>query len=301
MNEVTTVGFSKDYGRGRGAFDISFDVNKGEIFGFVGTNGSGKTTTIRGLMGFIRPDKGAAYVKGMDSWHNSREIKKYIGYVPGEIAFPDLRTGRDFLQIQSRMLKVKDSSYADNLIARLNLNVSANLRTMSKGMKQKTAIVNALMADPEILVLDEPSTGLDPLMRSIFTDIIMEEKAKGKTIFMSSHIFQEIEDTCDRLALIRDGRVVDIADMNAIRNHGVRTFKIEFMSLDGLLEFLKNNSFSVQELRRSQNQVLVGVESSDVSCLFNTIKDIEIKFISEIKYTLEKYFDKVFKGTVSNE
>ena len=152
------------------------------MLGFVGTNGSGKTTTIRSILGFIKPTDGTAYVNGLSSWEHSSEIVKNIGYVPGEIAFPDLKTGIDFLKSQAEFLGLKDMSYANQLIERLQLDPRANLKRMSKGMKQKTALVAALMADLPIIILDEPTTGLDPLMRVAFLDILKEEHAKGKTI-----------------------------------------------------------------------------------------------------------------------
>ena len=163
------------------------------MFGFVGTNGAGKTTTIRHLMGFLKPQSGSATINGLDCWKDSAEIKKWIGYIPGEIAFPDAPTGTDFLKKQAELLGLKDMSYADSIIKKLQLDPTAKLKRMSKGMKQKTAIVAAFMADPDILILDEPTTGLDPLMRKEFISILDEEKKKGKTILMSSHMFDEVE------------------------------------------------------------------------------------------------------------
>ena len=184
---------TKDYGDGRGIFDLNLSIEKGEVFGFVGTNGAGKTTTIRHLMGFLKPQSGSATINGLDCWKDSAEIKKWIGYIPGEIAFPDAPTGTDFLKRQAELLGLKDMSYAESIIKKLQLDPTAKLKRMSKGMKQKTAIVAAFMADPEILILDEPTTGLDPLMRKEFISILDEEKKKGKTILMSSHMFDEVE------------------------------------------------------------------------------------------------------------
>ena len=186
-------------------------MKKGETFGFVGTNGSGKTTTIRNIMGFIKPQKGHVSVLGQHAWEKSYEIKSHVSYIPGEIAFPDLNNGITFLKNQAELLGLKSMDYANYLIKKLQLDPSANLKRMSKGMKQKTAIVAALMSDKEILILDEPTTGLDPLMRETFIELIFEQKAKGKTILMSSQMFDELEQTCDRVALIYNGRIVDIA------------------------------------------------------------------------------------------
>ena len=156
MSVIKLDHLTKDYGEGRGVFDLNLDIEQGEMMGYVGTNGSGKTTTIRNILGFLRPTKGAAYVHGLEAWTHSSEIVKRIGYVPGEIAFPDLSTGTEFLKSQAGFLGVESMEYANLLIERLQLDPRAPLKRMSKGMKQKTAIVAALMANPEILVLDEP-------------------------------------------------------------------------------------------------------------------------------------------------
>jgi ABC-2 type transport system ATP-binding protein len=155
MAEINVRNLTKDYGNGKGIFDINLEIEKGEIFGYAGTNDSGKTTTIRHIMGFLNPDKGNAFVHGKDSWKDAYAIKKLVGYVPGEIAFPDIDTGSRFLKIQAELLGVKNMGYTNELIKKLQLDTSANLKRMSKGMKQKTAIVAAFMSDPEILILDE--------------------------------------------------------------------------------------------------------------------------------------------------
>ena len=179
MSVIEIENLTKDYGCGRGIFGVNLTINQGEMVGFVGTNGSGKTTTIRNILGYVRPTSGSVKVNGLSSWENSSEIAKWVGYVPGEIAFPDLPTGIDFLKCQAEFYGLKDMSYANELIERLQLDPRANLKRMSKGMKQKTALVAALMNDAPIIILDEPTTGLDPLMRVTFLDIIKKEHEKG--------------------------------------------------------------------------------------------------------------------------
>lgn len=280
---------TKDYGSSRGVFNENLVINKGEMIGFVGTNGSGKTTTIRSILGFIKPTSGSAYVNGMESWQNQAEISKLVGYVPGEIAFPDLSTGIDFLKSQAGFLKLEDLSYANELIEKLQLDPRANLKRMSKGMKQKTALVAALMNNAPIIILDEPTTGLDPLMRDAFLEIIKAEHKKGKTIFMSSHMFEEMEQTCDRVAMISNGHIVDIADMNAIRNRKENDFKIEFNNQSDYNKF-QTLGFKIIRLQDQYNQVTVEVRDDDINDLFKNLKGFDVKFISEVKYTLEKYF-----------
>ena len=292
METIEIKDLTKDYGSGRGVFDINLTIKKGEMVGFVGTNGSGKTTTIRSLMGFIKPTNGHVYVNGLESWENASEISKHIGYVPGEIAFPDLPTGTAFLKSQAEYFNLKDMSYANELVSRLQLDPRANLKRMSKGMKQKTALVAALMNNADILILDEPTTGLDPLMRDSFLEIIKEEHKKGKTIFMSSHMFNEMEDTCDRVALISDGHIIDIADMNEIRNRPCKDFKIEFNSAKDYEKF-KKMDYTIVRDQKQYSQVTVNIKNEEINKLFSDLKAFDVKFISEVRYTLEKYFKEI--------
>ncbi len=295
MSVIEVENLTKDYGYGKGVFGVNFSINEGEMVGFVGTNGSGKTTTIRSILGFIKPTKGEARVNGLNSWEHSSEIIKNVGYVPGEIAFPDLKTGVDFLNSQKEFLKLDDMSYANELIERLQLDPRANLKQMSKGMKQKTALVAALMNDAPIIVLDEPTTGLDPLMRATFLDIIKEEHKKGKTIFMSSHNFEELEGTCDKVALINDGRVIDVCDMNLINNPAEKEFKIEFNSESDYGKFLKE-PYKVTRTQDNYNQATIKIGADDTAKLLKTLNGYDVKFISEIPYTLEKHFKEVLKS-----
>lgn len=301
MTEVIELkNLTKDYGEGRGIFNIDLTIYKGEMLGFAGTNGSGKTTTIRNIMGFLKPTDGAAYVNGLEAWSHSSEIVKHIGYVPGEIAFPDLATGTDFLKSQAEFLGVSDMEYAEHIIEKLQLDPRAPLKRMSKGMKQKTAIVAALMADPEIIILDEPTTGLDPLMRDAFLEIIRNEHARGKTIFMSSHMFGELETTCDRVALIRDGHIADIAVMEDIRNRSVKEYKIEFVEEEDYRKF-KGAGYMIIRDQPQYRQVTVSTDGAGLNRLFCDLTDYNIKFISEVKYNLEKHFKTVLNGEKENK
>ena len=292
MSVIEIKNLTKDYGSNQGIFDINLNIEKGEMIGFVGTNGSGKTTTIRNIMGFIKPTSGQVLVNNKSSWEHASEIVKDIGYVPGEIAFPDLKTGIDFLKCQAEFLNMKNMDYANELIERLQLDPHANLKRMSKGMKQKTALVAALMNDAPIIILDEPTTGLDPLMRVTFLDIIKEEHKKGKTIFMSSHMFEELETTCDRVALINDGHIIDVVNMDDIRNRPIKDFKIEFKSTDDYKNFLKEK-YVITRKQKQYNQVTISINAKETGELLKTLKNYDVKFISEIPYTLEKHFKKV--------
>lgn len=293
MSVIETDELTKDYGDGRGIFGINLKIEEGETVGFAGTNGSGKTTTIRSILGFIKPTGGSVSVNGLSSWEHSSEIVKKVGYVPGEIAFPDLKTGTAFLKSQAEFLSLKDMTRANELIERLQLDPRASLKRMSKGMKQKTALVAALMNDAPIIILDEPTTGLDPLMRVSFLDIIREERAKGKTIFVSSHMFEELETTCDKVALISDGKIADIADMNEIKNRKVKDFKIEFNLHSDYTKFLSENSFEITRTQEQYSQVTAAVPVGKTGELLKTLKNYNVKFVSELPYTLENHFKKI--------
>lgn len=292
MSLIELNKLTKDYGSGRGIFDIDLKIEQGEMMGFVGTNGSGKTTTIRNILGFLKPTSGSAFVNGLSSWEHSSEIVKNIGYVPGEIAFPDLPTGIDFLKSQAEFLGLENMDYANELIEKLQLDPRANLKRMSKGMKQKTALVAALMNDAPIIILDEPTTGLDPLMRVTFLDIIRKEHERGKTIFMSSHSFEELENTCDRVALISDGHIVDIADMDKIRNNPIKEFKIEFHNEKDYRSFI-GEGYEITRLQDEYNQASIKIPADKTSELLKKLHAYDVKFIAEISYTLEKHFKEI--------
>lgn len=294
MNSLT-----KDYGYGRGIFDISLCVKQGETFGFAGINGAGKTTTIRHLMGFLRPESGTASIRGMDCWKDAAKIKRCISYVPGEIAFPDDGTGETFLMRQIEMAGQGNIEHCRDLCDRLQLDMSASLKSMSKGMKQKTAIIAALMREAEILIMDEPSTGLDPLMREIFLELIDEQKAKGRTIFMSSHVFEEMERTCDRVALIKDGKIVTIADMNEIRHNQDKSYKIQFKDESSYRQFSLLNYHAVN-IKPHQFQLTVNINDGEIGRLVNDLKVCNVLFFKEMKHSLEERFYEIFKEDKGN-
>lgn len=293
---ISVHNLTKDYGKGRGIFDINFDIPRGTVFGYCGTNGSGKTTTLRHLMGFIKPDKGTATIKGLDCLENSEAIKKFVGYVPGEIAFPAVANGSDFLRIQAELVGLTDFSKAERLINAFQLDPTANLKRMSKGMKQKTALVAAFMHSPEIIILDEPTTGLDPLMREVFINLIKEEKARGATIIMSNHMFDELEETCDQVAFIKDGHIVEIVDLDKIHKRPFREYDITFADEESYNEVSK---LAGENLLASDPQHLVltiRVNVKDMKKAATILKNIKVVGMKEKQFTLESYFMKEIGG-----
>ena len=286
---------TKDYGKKRGIFDMSLEVEKGEIYGFVGVNGAGKTTTIRHMMGFLTPDEGTVTINGLDANKSSAEVKRYVSYIPGEINFPGNSTGEDFIKNQIYLSGRGDWEYAENVIDQLQLDAKANVRAMSKGMKQKTAIVSAFASDADILIMGEPTTGLDPLMRDIFIELLKEEKAKGKTIFMSSHIFQEVEEVCDRVAIIRDGMIIDVIDMKDIRYNKMKTYKMEFKSIEDF-EHFRSLGYDLHRVKVDDLQLNIMIHDQDINRLIQDLKNFNLVYFKEIKVTFEDYVTQVFKG-----
>lgn len=229
MSVIEISHITKDYGSRRGVFDVSFSVKEGEVLGFLGPNGAGKTTTIRQLMGFIRPDSGTLSILSMDCFKDADKIEKSLGYLPGEIAFMDAMSGMEFIHFVGKMKGMKDFKRAEELMEMFELNAAGKLKKMSKGMKQKIGIVCAFMnTEANILILDEPTSGLDPLMQNRFVELILEEKKKGKTILMSSHMFEEIERTCDRAVIIRQGEVVAIEEMEKLKEGRQKILEVTF-------------------------------------------------------------------------
>lgn len=230
MNTISMEHLSRDYGEGKGIFDISFHVKQGEVFGFLGPNGAGKTTTIRHLMGFLKPKSGTCMINEKDCWKEREKIQKELGYIPGEISFFDDMSGTEFLKFITKYRKTGTDNRQKELLERFELDPKGKIRKMSKGMKQKLGIVTAFLHDPAILILDEPTSGLDPLMQNRFIDLIAEEKKRSKTILMSSHIFEEVERTCDRIGIIRKGKMVAVDSASALRERHICTYTVTLES-----------------------------------------------------------------------
>ena len=296
MNNIITVNsMTKDYGNGRGIFDFNFSVRRGEIFGLVGTNGSGKTTTLRHLMGFLKPDSGSCEIAGMNCWKCPKEIMKKVGYVPGEIDFPDVGNGTSFLKIQAQFLGVKDMSYTNRLVNMFKLDTDAPLKRMSKGMKQKTALIAAFMAKPDILLLDEPSTGLDPLMRDTLIELILEQRDRGTTVFMSSHIFKALEDTCDRVAFIHNGKMIDMVSRDMYDLSLPKQYRIGFEERSDYQSFIQTGEFEIIRQNDKYKHLIIAVGNRDVNKLFSELVKYDIRYIKYVPYTLEMYYTEVLE------
>ncbi len=242
---IEVENLTKSYGSKRGILDVSFQVEEGEVFGFLGPNGAGKTTTIRLLMALLHADAGTARIAGLDCWRQSVEIKRLIGYLPGELSLDPNLTGGQILEYFGHLRGGIDQAYLKQLIARLDCDPSRKFRQYSSGNKRKIGIIQAFMHRPRLLILDEPTSGLDPLNQQELDRMVKEVRDDGRTIFLSSHILGEVEQTCTRVGIIREGQLVrvgGIAELKDIKRHEIMiTFANAvpaeaFKTLDGVVE-----------------------------------------------------------------
>lgn len=234
---IRTEKLTKYYGRQRGIEDLELEVDQGEVFGFLGPNGAGKTTTIRTILDLIRPTTGRAFVFGIDSHADPVGIHRRVGYIPGEFTLYDRLTGGQTIRYFASLRGGVDSAYQASLVARLDIDPSRRFREYSKGNKQKIGLVIALQHRPELLVLDEPTAGLDPLVQQTFYALVREAKAEGRTVFLSSHILSEVERTCDRVAIVRDGRLVKVDRVEAFRDLADHHVELRFAGSVPTAEF----------------------------------------------------------------
>lgn len=298
MAVVKVENLTKDFGHGRGIFNVNFEIQKGEVFGFLGPNGAGKSTTIRHLMGFTKPGHGRVEINGFDCTNKPQEVMKHVGYLPGEITLPEEMSGQQFIKMMKKMRGVKDDSYLNHLLTTFELTPKGSLKRMSLGEKRKLAVVVAFMTDPDILILDEPTSGLDPVMQEKFIQFMVEEKQRGKTILLSSHIFPEIEATCDRIAIIKEGKIVARVDATNIKNDNQKTYQLGFSSSKDLNLALEK--FQDAELISSLC-LEIKVVTSKLTEFFKQLRSLKIASINEKRFDLEKYFldfyrsDRVFE------
>lgn len=314
MNVLEVEHLTKDYGSGRGVFDVSFAVKEGEVFGFLGPNGAGKSTTIRHIMGFSKPDSGKTMIFGKDSFNHYYVILNRVGYIPGEIALPAGLTGYEFLKMMQDLQHIHNQEMLDKMLDLFKLEpnvLKGETKRMSLGVKRKLAVVTAFMSDPDVLILDEPTSGLDPVMQEVFIKFIEEEKNRGKTILLSSHIFSEVDATCDRIGIIKDGKIVSEFNANDLKHASIKTYRLTFINKDEYLKFANNysakkyeNIINVLEYNEEKNRVLVSVDDKNINKFISIVSEYSLDEFSNRKETLEDYFmkfykeDKDFKGVL---
>ena len=254
---IEIKGLTKSYGGKRGIVDVSLDVAEGEVFGFLGPNGAGKTTTIRLLMALLHADAGSARIAGLDCWQQSVEIKRLIGYVPGEPSLDPNLTGGQILEYFGHLRGGVDKAYLKQLIKRLDLDPNRKFRQYSTGNKRKVVLIQAFMHRPRLLILDEPTSGLDPLNQQEFDGMVLDARDEGRTVFLSSHVLSEVEKTCTRVGIIREGSLVKVGDIADLKD--IKRFEITisfahpvpagaFEKLDGVVEVETLNNGSAVRL-----------------------------------------------------
>lgn len=293
MNVIEVSHLTKDYGHQKGIFDVSFSISQGETVGFLGPNGSGKTTTLRHLVGFIRSHQGYAHIQGMDCFLESQKIQENLSYLPGEIAFMDEMTGLEFIYFIADMKNIKKKDKIQQLIDFLEFDPRGKIKRMSKGMKQKIGLVITFMSDADVLILDEPTSGLDPLMQNKFVELIKHAKQEGKTILMSSHIFEEVENTCDRVIMIKDGHIIAQKDMSELKNNRRKHFEITFEDIQTASLFQAKYPQSVQE----DCQVTLIVQGS-IESLLKELSQYHIIDMNVRSQSLEELFLHYYGGDI---
>lgn len=290
---INIQSIQKDYGNGKGVFDLSLHIPEGEVFGFLGPNGAGKTTTIRMLLGFIAPDAGQCHVNGLPSFAQRAKIMSDLGYVPAEINFFDGMNGMDFLKFMGKLRQMHDTSRRDELIRYLDIDTSVRISRMSKGMKQKIALVAAFMHRPRILVLDEPTSGLDPLMQHRFNEMIVQERDRGTTVFMSSHSFEEVGRTCSRIGIIRQGHLVAVENIGALHKSKQRRYMLTLAHAETADKLLERCPCKL--VARNGNMLTVSVNAEDINGFIKALGRFELTDICSETISLEELFMQYYK------
>ncbi len=297
MEKIVVDNLTKDYGHGRGVFDVSFKVNEGEVFGFLGPNGAGKSTTIRHLMGFSKPDNGQTKILGEESFGSYEKFMAKVGYLPGEIALPSGLSGWQFIEMMKKLKKADNDKWIGHLLNLFQLDPVGETKRMSLGDKRKLAIVTAFLNDPDVLILDEPTSGLDLEMQQTFIEFIKNEKARGKTILLSSHIFSEVEATCDRIAIIKEGKIVSEFLASDFKHNNDKIYQITFKNNRDKMLFVSalTDKENLKILGEEINSLTISVNDRNINELIQVIASYKISDFVQIKESLEEYFMKYYK------
>lgn len=295
MPVIETRGLTKDFGRHRGIFDLDLEVEKGSVHGFLGPNGAGKSTTLRLLMDFLRPTSGGARIFGRDVRQWSIGIRERVGYLPGDLALPEHLTGRRFLEDSAAVRRRHvDPAYRARLVHALDAQLQPKIRTLSKGNKQKLALIDALQHQPQLLILDEPTDGLDPVLRHRVHDLLREHTAEGGTVFLSSHVVHEIQTTCDQVSIVLDGRLrhsARIADLLAEEPAKVQaTLPTARTSIQGL-----RSTDGVDNVFRSGNAIRFEVQGSILPAMQALLR-MKAKDVAVKQHDLEETFLRLYEG-----
>ncbi|WHZ56146.1 ABC transporter ATP-binding protein [Metabacillus hrfriensis] len=286
MNVIEIKNLTKTYGKARGISDISFNVEQGEIFGFIGPNGAGKSTTIRTLLSLIYPTSGSATIFGKDCVQSGPEIKKEIGYLPSEVFYYENMKVKDLLKYSASFYKKDCSKRIKELAEIMDLDLNKKIDDLSLGNKKKVGIVQGLLHEPKLIILDEPTSGLDPLMQQNFFELLEEENKKGATILFSSHILNEVQRLCNRVAIIKEGKIVTVEKISTLQENTYKKFKIEAKLK---LEPTYFNLTGVNNLE-VKNNVASFIFKGNINTVMKKIADIEITNLWIEEPDLEEIF-----------
>ena len=287
---ISVTNLTQLYRNGKGVFDLTFTVEEGEVFGYLGPNGAGKTTTIRNLLGFMNANGGSATIMGKDCRARAAELQNDIGYLPGEIEFFENMTGIEFLTLIGDLRRMNATARRDDLIDRFELDPSGRINRMSKGMKQKLAVVTAFMHDPSVYILDEPTSGLDPFMQNVFMNLLRSEKERGKTVLMSSHIFEEVQRICDRAGIVKEGRLVTVEDVQSL---GAARQKSYVVTLADPSDVARLREANVDLEPISEHRVVVTVRNN-YRDLFRALSRCDVQGLESRSESLEDVFMKYY-------
>lgn len=287
MNVIEIKNLTKNYGSSRGITDVSFNVEEGEVFGFIGPNGAGKSTTIRTLLSLIHPTSGSATIFGKDSLKCAPEIAKEIGYLPSEVFYYDKMKVIDLLKYSASFYKKDCSKRIEELAEIMDLDLNKKIDDLSFGNKKKVGIVQGLLHEPKLIILDEPTSGLDPLMQQKFFDLLKEENKKGTTILFSSHILSEVQKLCDRVAIIKEGKIITVEKISTLKENNHKKIKIEtinnidknYFNIEGVSNLeVKDNTVSFL-FRGNINLIMKKLSSIELSNLWIDEPDLEEIFM----------------------
>ena len=284
---------TKRYGHARGVEELAFSVHQGEVFGFLGPNGAGKTTTIRLLLDLIRPTSGRFEIFGMDAQRDSLEIRRRLGYLPGDLRLYERLTGQQVLGYFASLRGMRDLGDAPALVDRLNVDLTRPIRTLSRGNRQKIGLIQALMHRPELLVLDEPTTGLDPLVQATVSELLRAVVADGRTVFLSSHALPEVQRVADRVAVIREGRLALVETVEGLRSRAFTRVEATFDAAPAPAAFA--DLTGVRELARHGAVVLFALEGS-IDPLIKSLARFEVRALDVHEADLEDVFLELYRG-----
>jgi len=289
MNEyaIETEALTVFYGKHRGIVDVDMKIPTGEVFGFLGPNGAGKTTTLRVLIDVIRPTHGRASVFGLDCQKDGVALRERIGYLPGELSLPRNMRGQQYLKIlDSLRSQPADPVYLNDLCERLDLDTSRKIRDYSAGNKQKLGLVMAMMSKPDLLMLDEPTNGLDPLIQQVVLELVDEACEEGRTVFFSSHILSEVQSVCDQVGIIRDGKLIKVERVDSLMAQPFHRLRLRFENMPEAFSF---DLHGVREISRADNSVYLEV-TENLPQVMRAAAAMDIVEIETQPVTLEEVF-----------